>query len=97
MKKLIAAALVIGSGIIVSVSPGPTLAQAKKGAKTGTIEIIESKDGKYRFNVRDAEGKYLGGSALGHATEKQAKEAVEEMKKVLATAIYVSKKTEAKD
>ena len=69
--------------------PGP----AKKGAK-GTIELIESKDGKYRFSVRDADGKYVGGSAVGHATEKEAREAAEELKKVLATATYVSKKSE---
>jgi hypothetical protein len=68
------------------------LAQAGKGGKKGTIELIESKDGKYRFTVRDAEGKYLGGSTVGHETEKEAKEAAEDLKKVIQTATYVSKK-----
>src|SRR4051794_28531268 len=68
-------------------------AAGKKGAKTGTIEIIESKDGKFRFSIRDAEGKYLAGSAVGHATEKETKEIVEELKKVLVTATYTHKKT----
>jgi len=72
-----------------------TQAQAKKPAKAGTIELIKSKDGKFRFSVRDADGKYLGGSAVGHATEKETKEAVEELKKVLATATYVSKTSDA--
>jgi uncharacterized protein YegP (UPF0339 family) len=71
-------------------------AQVKKAAKAGTIELIKSKDGKYRFSVRDADGKYLGGSAIGHESEKDAKEAVEELKKVLATAMYVSRTSEDK-
>jgi hypothetical protein len=71
-----------------------SFAQAKKGAK-GTIEIIESKDGKHRFTVRDADGKYLGGSTVGHPNEKETKEAVGELKRVLASASYVSKKAEA--
>src|SRR5262249_8095652 len=36
----------------------------------------------------------VGGSAVGHATEKEATEAVEELKAVLATATYVSKTSE---
>jgi len=72
-----------------------TLAQGKKGTK-GTIELIESKDGKFRFTVRDADGKYRGGSSVGHTTEKEAKEAAEELKKVIATATYVHKKSGSK-
>lgn len=83
----------VASGILLV--SGPTIGQGKKGAKGGTIEIVESKDGKYRFTIRDNEGKYLGGSAVGHATEKATKEAVEELKRVLETATYVSKKAEA--
>src|SRR5262245_41507308 len=93
MKKLVGAMFLTGAIMFVVSGPADTLAQVKKGAK-GTIELIESKDGKYRFSVRDADGKYVGGSAVGHATEKEAREAAEELKKVLATATYVSKKSE---
>jgi len=97
MKKPLGTLLWTAAMTMALLVPGTamTLAQAKKAAaKAGTIELIESKDGKFRFSIRDAEGKYLGGSAVGHATEKEAKEAVEEMKKVLATATYVSKKSD---
>lgn len=103
MKHLLVA-MVLGAFLLLGAHVADTKAQNKKAAKAGTIELIKSKDGKYRFNVRDADGKYLGGSTVGHATEKEAKDAVEKLKKVLATATYVSKtaegskdKKEAKD
>lgn len=92
MKKLAGAILLTGTMMLMVAGAANT--QSKKPVKAGTIELIESKDGKFRFSIRDAEGKYLGGSAVGHATEKEAREAVEELKKVLATATYVSKKSE---
>src|SRR5262249_19307167 len=91
MKHLLVVLVLIGACMLLVMGTKDTQAQAKKPTKAGTIELIKSKDGKFRFSVRDAEGKYLGGSAVGHATEKEAKEAVEELKKVLATATYVSK------
>lgn len=94
MKKVLAAVFLAGAGWLAVSGTGDSFAQGKKGAKAGTIELVESKDGKFRFTIRDADGKYMGGSTVGHATEKDAKEAVEEMKKVLATATYVSKKKE---
>lgn len=73
-------------------------AQGKKGStKQGTIELVESRDGKYRFSVRDSEGKYLAGSPVGHATEKEAREAAEELRSVIATAKFVSKKSDSSD
>src|SRR5262245_3685909 len=93
MKKLMGAMFLMAAMVLMASGTPNTLAQGKKGSK-GTIELIESKDGKYRFSVRDADGKYVGGSAVGHATEKEAREAAEELKKVLATATYVSKKSE---
>jgi uncharacterized protein YegP (UPF0339 family) len=92
MKKLVGALFVSAAAAFVSMPTPDASAGAKK--KTATIEIIESKDGKYRFTVRDAEGKYLGGSATGYATEKAAKTAVEDLKKALESATYVSKKAE---
>jgi len=94
MKKLVGA-MFLTVAIMFMASGVDTLAQVKKGGK-GTIELIESKDGKYRFTVRDADGKYMGGSSVGHETEKEAREAAEDLKKVIATATYVSKK-KAKD
>lgn len=95
MKKLLGAVLLAGATVFTFSGTADTFAQARKSsAKTGTIELIESKDGKFRFSIRDADGKYLGGSAVGHATEKDAKAAVEELKKVIASATYVSKKSE---
>ena len=95
MKKLTGAAFVSAAIILMGSGGADTLAQGKKGK--GTIELIESKDGKFRFSVRDADGKYLGGSAVGHATEKEAKEAAEDLKKVIATATYVSVSKKSED
>jgi hypothetical protein len=98
MQKLVAALFLMAAMVFLASGPADTLAQGKK--TKGTIELKEGKDGKFRFTVRDAEGKYLGGSAVGHATEKEAKEAAEELKKVIATATYVhikgTKKTKEK-
>src|SRR5262245_39565983 len=96
MRAVVGVAILFGATLLVASGPRDTLAQGKKGSK-GTIELIESKDGKFRFTVRDADGKYVGGSAVGHTTEKEAKEAAEELKKVMSTATYVSKKAETKD
>jgi hypothetical protein len=94
MRKLLAPMVVATAILAMLAGSLESRAQSKKtAAKTGTIELIESKDGKYRFNVRDGEGKYLAGSLIGHETEKEARAAVEELKKVLADAAYVSKKS----
>jgi hypothetical protein len=94
MKKLVGAVFLTAAIVFMASGTTDTLAQGGKKAGKGTIELLESKDGKYRFTVRDAEGKYIGGSAVGHATEKEAKEAAETLKKVIATATYVSKKAD---
>jgi hypothetical protein len=93
MKKLVGTMFLTGAIMLLASGTADTLAQGKKPGK-GTIELIESKDGKFRFSVRNADGKYVGGSAVGHATEKEAREAAEELKKVIATATYVRKKAE---
>jgi|SRR5271165_7287108 len=93
MKKFLGVLFLSGAAALVTVGTSDTLAQGKKAkaAAVGTIELIESKDGKYRFTVRNADGKYLGGSTTPHTTEKEAKEAAEDLKAVMATAKYVSK------
>lgn len=92
MKRILGIVCVLAAVALLVPGTADTLAQGKK--KAGTVELIESKDGKYRFSIRDAEGKYLGGSAVGHETEAEARAAVEELKRVLPTATYVSKKSE---
>ncbi len=106
MQKLLACFLLLGSIVALSGIDAPhSVAQAtKKDAKkddkagAGTIEISEGKDGKFRFGVRNAEGKYLGGSGpIGYATEKDARTADDELKQVLATAKITTKKGDGKD
>ncbi|MFT3879427.1 MAG: hypothetical protein QM703_07185 [Gemmatales bacterium] len=94
MKKIIGLLSVGAVAIFLTSGSGEALAQGKKSSKQGTIELVESKDGKFRFSVRDGDGKYLAGSPVGHATEKEAREAAEALKTVIATAKYVSKKSD---
>ena len=97
MKKLVGVFLAAVVAVAMTSGSAELLAQNKKStAKQGTIELIESHDGKYRFTVRDSEGKYIGGSSVGHETEKEAKEAVEELKSVMVSAKFVSKKHDPK-
>ena len=71
--------------------------EERPGKGGGTIEVNESKDGKFRFTVRDADGKYLGGSATGYATKEDAVKAVDALKAALATAkIEYNKKDDKK-
>jgi uncharacterized protein YegP (UPF0339 family) len=63
-----------------------------KDAKVPYFEIGKGRDGKYRFTVRDADGKFLGMSgAHTFATAKEAEEGVEEFKKAVAKAKVVVK------
>lgn len=99
LSGLCAAALVVGLAGAGGVAP----AQDKKGTKTapakgGVIEINEGKDGKFRFSVRDADGKYLGGNLTGFATKEDAAKAVDALKAALGTAkIEYGKKDDKKD
>lgn len=79
------AGLVFAGGITAAA------AQDKKAAKdakaTGTIEVNEGKDGKYRFFIRDAEGKLLAMSGpTGFEKKDDAVKALDHLKDVLATA-----------
>lgn len=85
---------------------GPNLtAQEKKEPKkttkaaAGTVEINEGKDGKYRFIIRDSEGKFLGMSGpTGFATKEDCEKGLEELKTALAGAkVVTGKKTEKSD
>ncbi len=104
LSGLCAAALVVGLAGAGGVAPAQDKKDTKKDttkvappAKGGTIEVNESKDGKFRFTVRDAEGKYLGGSATGYATKEDAVKAVDALKAALGTAkIEYGKKDDKK-
>jgi len=106
MKKLVACLLLVCAIAALNVTQRPlSVAQdvkkdaVKKDDKgaAGTIEISEGKDSKFRFSVRNAEGKYLGGSGpVGFATEKDARAAIDDLKKVLITAKITIKKDDTK-
>src|SRR4051812_34519794 len=70
----------------------------KKGASAaGTVTISTSpKDKKYRFQVRTADNEYIVGSNA-YKTEKEARESIEELKKILATAKDTVEKPDTKD
>ena len=79
--------------VSTDIVPTPTQAQDKKDKgkpketkKAGTIEIAAGKGEKFRFFVRDSEGKLLAMSGPGgFATEKDAEKAVETLKEVIAS------------
>jgi hypothetical protein len=74
-------------------APEGALAQGKKDDKkgapaaAGVIEIGEGKDGKFRFFVRNGEGKLLAMSGpTGFASAKDAEAAVRELREVVSKA-----------
>lgn len=97
MLKTIVGGLLVATLIVASgVSPDAVVAQAKKDdkaakkeakkdSKAGVIEIAKGKDDKFRFFVRDGEGKLLAMSGPGgFATPKEAQEAIDDLKEVVA-------------
>ena len=95
MQKLLACFVLLGSMVALSGIDVPySVAQTKKDAKgAAVIEIGEGKDGKFRLTIRDAEGKFLALSAA-HATEKEARAAIDELRDALNKAKVVVKKAE---
>jgi uncharacterized protein YegP (UPF0339 family) len=88
-------ALVVGmAGLVVgpAAAPAQDKKDVKKDAKgsksaAGVIEINEGKDGKFRFVIRDGDGKLLAMSGpTGYATREDAGKAVETLKAVLPGA-----------
>ena len=100
MQKYITATLLMAGMLFATNAFSPTASAQKDKVKVdpkggaGHIEIGKGKDSKFRFSVRDADGKYLAGSSP-HATEKECREAIETFRKVVATA-KVSMKKDAK-
>ena len=105
MRKFLALMTLAAALLVVSAPTNHTaIAQGTKKDKdkttakgVGHIEIGKGKDDKYRFSVRNAEGKFLAGSTA-YATEKEIHEAIEAFRKVVAGAKVSTKKAEkAKD
>ena len=114
MTKLLCSLVLFAgmTGLVSSGSLGLALAQDKKDtkkdtkkdapkttAKGGVIEVNEGKDDKFRFVIRDADGKLLAMSGpTGFATREDAIKALETLKEALPTAkIAAPKKDEKKD
>jgi uncharacterized protein YegP (UPF0339 family) len=110
MRKLLVCVLMLGLMAGFSGMTAPVvLAQAKKkdkdkdtkkGTKAGAgyIEIGEGKDGKFRFFVRNEDGKLLAMSGgAGFASESDAKKAIEELREVVAKAKVTKAKPKDKD
>jgi uncharacterized protein YegP (UPF0339 family) len=78
--------LVTAGGL--ATAPAQDKKDVKKGAKAGgVIEINEGKDGKFRFVIRDGEGKLLAMSGpTGFQKREDAVKALETLKDVLPTA-----------
>jgi uncharacterized protein YegP (UPF0339 family) len=98
LSGLLAAALIAGLAGVGTAPAQDKKKTDKAAAKAGaTIEISEGKDGKYRFTIRDADGKYLAGNSVGFATKDDAVKAVENLKTVLPTAKVAEGKEAKKD
>jgi uncharacterized protein YegP (UPF0339 family) len=107
MPKILAGVLMLAFVVGLStVSSPPTQAQdktktkdkAKSAVKGGIIEIAAGKDDKFRFFVRDADGKLLAMSGPGgFATEEDAHAAIDHLKAVVSSAKVTTKKAAAVD
>jgi len=102
--------MIAAMAAFTGVNTTPTMAQATKKDKdkdskkgkdakpAGVIEIAEGKDDKFRFFVRNSEGKLLAMSSPGgFATEKDAKEAIDDLKDVISSAKVTTKKPDKSD
>jgi uncharacterized protein YegP (UPF0339 family) len=101
-KTLVGGFLLLGLIVTAGIpSPDAAVAQAKKedkagkagkakkeaADKAGVIEVTKGKDDKYRFFVRDADGKLLAMSGPGgFATVKDAEAAIAQLKETVAKA-----------
>ncbi|MFO0842446.1 MAG: hypothetical protein U0797_08635 [Gemmataceae bacterium] len=111
MRKLAVCALMLAFmvGLTQTSAPG-LLAQTPKKEKdtkkdgkkskaaAGSIEIRENAKGKFYYVILNTEGKYAASSnPVSYTTEKEAREAIDELKEILASAkITKGKPKEAK-
>jgi hypothetical protein len=100
MRKMVFGfcALVVSLMLVQGTGPNVSAQAKKKVAAKGVIEVAEGKDGKYRFFVRDGEGKLLAMSSPGgFATTKEANEAIDTLKEVISSAKVTNVKKDEKD
>lgn len=107
MRKLFASVLMLAAVLAFREAPTqPAFAQKadkvdkgdKKGkVQEGVIEIAQGKDDKFRFFVRDSEGKLLAMSGRGFETVKDAQKEIDTLKDVIKTAKVSVLKKDAKD
>ena len=101
MVKTVVSGLFVAAALFLcqSASDQSAVAQAKKDTKkttAGVIEIGEGKDGKFRFFVRDGEGKLLAMSGpTGFPAAADAEKAIESLKQVVGSAKVVTLKKKA--
>ncbi|MCC6421404.1 MAG: hypothetical protein IT429_24455 [Gemmataceae bacterium] len=98
MRKVLLGGFVLLLLLLVrGAAPEPVEAQAKKGGAAGVIEVGEGKDGKFRFFVRDGDGKLLAMSGPGgFASVKEAEAAVDRLKEVVSKAKVAILKKDSK-
>jgi len=65
--------------------------------KGGEIQVREGADGKFRFQVRNADDKYLAGSLTGYEDKNDALKAAAEFKAIVGESKVVFSKVTAKD
>jgi len=98
MTKLLCSAVLFAgvAGLVTSTAIPTAPAQDKKdtakkapAGKAGIVEVNEGKDGKFRFTVRDADGKFLAQSGAFEKKE-DAMKGIETLKDVLPKATVTS-------
>ncbi|MCU0702474.1 MAG: hypothetical protein MUF18_00595 [Fimbriiglobus sp.] len=73
-------------------------ADTKPAASKGSITIKPDAKGRYRLLIKDADGKgMLMTAGNGFETEKEAREAIEELKSILSSAKVTVEKGDEKD
>jgi uncharacterized protein YegP (UPF0339 family) len=100
MLKLVRGLALVAAMATVSVVALSVADAQEKGKKatektTGIVEVNEGKDGKYRFTIRDNDGKFLaqGGGPTGYATRDDAMKGLEKLKAALENPKITSKKS----
>ena len=78
------AAMATVSAAALSVADAQEKGKKAAGKTSGTIVVNEGKDGKYRFTIRDTDGKFLAQSSpISFATKDDALKGVEKLKAAL--------------
>lgn len=99
MLKLVRGLVLVAAMTTVSVAALSVADAQDKGTKdtgktTGIVEVNEGKDGKFRLNIRDPDGKLLVMSGpTGYATKDDAVKVLDRLKAALENPKFTSKKS----